>query len=225
MEINITRQYFEHKPNRYQLLLSRLCFLASGLGFIFVMVNDRLRNRLPNWDLILVIVIYLLGWFIHEPDIPGIITNRLSNIFGISLLVSEIILLVLTISAVVHHSSYYLLPLVLFIPILIIIIRLYPKLRYIALILCMGIVLFSANINAWQTSYIRDEYPQFDLTLSIAKGTDFNTILGNLFNAKVYFVAIPMIATDIQVVLATLLIHTNISRKYVFLPSLNYHTS
>lgn len=198
-EFNTTNQLLVDMPDQHQLFLFHFCIIVSGLGFIFIEVSYWLRNRLPNWDLIVVIFIYLLGWLFHEPKYSGMNIKSIVNLSGIALVIAEIILLAITIFYLFHHSRMYLLSIITFILVLAILIRFYPKLRYITLILCMGIVLFSVNIDSWQTSYIKDEYPQFDLALSIVNGKDISTIANNIFSAEGNYHTTPMMATDIQV--------------------------
>jgi uncharacterized membrane protein len=186
------------KPDRRRLMISRLLLMASGLGFIFVVVSNGVRNTLPGLDLIFVIVLYLFGWIIHEPYFPRANLNLLSNVAGIALLISEMLLLVIIISSMVHHSNNYILPFLILIPLWAISIYYFPKFRYITIILCLGIVLLSLNINAWQTSYIGDEYPLFETAQSIAGGNNTGEFALNIFNAEGKYRVTPMIASYIQ---------------------------
>jgi 4-amino-4-deoxy-L-arabinose transferase-like glycosyltransferase len=186
------------KLDSRRLLMSRIFFLASGLGFIYVVASNIVRHKLPWWDLIVVIILYFSGWIIHELHIPRVNMNMLSNIIGIALLISELLLLVIAISSVVHQSNNYILPMLLIILLLAISFYFFPKLRYITLILCLGIVLFSINIDAWQTSFIGDEYPQFETARSIAEGHNFSAFASNIFNAEGKYKTTPVIASYIQ---------------------------
>jgi 4-amino-4-deoxy-L-arabinose transferase-like glycosyltransferase len=186
------------KPDRRRLLISRLCFLASGLGFIFVVVSNGVRGRLPGLDLVLVIILYFSGWIIHEPHFLRANMNLLSDVIGTALLISEMLLLVITISSVVHHSNNYILPILLLIPLLAISVYFFPKVRRITIILFLGMVLFSINIDAWQTSYIGDEYSQFELSYSIAEEKDINILAADLFNAEGNYKTTPMMASYLQ---------------------------
>jgi 4-amino-4-deoxy-L-arabinose transferase-like glycosyltransferase len=186
------------KPDRRRLLISRLFFLASGLGFLFVVVSNSVRNTLPGWDLIFVLLLYSSGWFFREIHIPRENINALSHIISIALLISEMFLLVFMISSVVHRSNNIIPPMLLMIALLAISVYFFPKLRYITIILCLGIVLFSININAWQTSVIGDEYVQFETARSIAVGHHIDAFASNIFNAEGKYIITPMIASYIQ---------------------------
>lgn len=194
---NARRACIDEK-NELQSLISRFCILASGLLFVLLVILNILLKRIPGLDLILVTTIYLAGWILkeyHASWFNRIITRRF---IGVALTTIILLLLANMFSILFHKSNNYLPTVILLIAASAIMLRFFPKWRAILIILCLGLALFSINLDAWQTSFIGDEYAYFDLAHTIVEDQDLTSVGGGLFEANGVYGKFPMLATYIQ---------------------------
>ncbi len=176
--------------------LSTILLWISVIGFIFTAVDSILFGRIPGWNLIAVTVIFIGGCFIKDGRIP---IGRVPANTGMPLLlIANHLLLVSALYSYYEQSKLTFFLAAVFLVSLGLLIYYRRRFSPVYFIFLLAVILYSANLNAWWTTLIGDEYSQYSLSIKLAGERSLAWFGDNLFSAKGNFGTTPMLATYIQ---------------------------
>lgn len=181
-----------------QSRISRALLLASIVGFIFIAIRSVISDQLPGWELVLILLTYLLRWSLRERPLEKTVNAWLRNKeWLIAILLAEVSLVTLLAGYFAEQRFHWIFAFLLLLSI-ISLWRYFCKISFIIWIVTLAIILFTLNINAWWLSGIGDEGSFFFYARDIIERQDASFISSQLFNGQAVYGTHPYFSSLIQ---------------------------
>lgn len=197
-----------------QKRISRHLLVASGLGIVAVIVWSQIVHRFPGYDLVLVWLLFLSGWFLRAVPLRMLAEAwKRDGEYWISLLLLHVaIVIVLAAYYDVNQIFFLSLPLLIFA--FVNLWRFRKRVPILYWIISTALVLYAFNINAWWTAVIGDDYGFHDFAWAFAEKMSFAQIGNMLFQADGVFSTHPYFSSFIQGISIKLLGHDSFGWRF-----------
>ncbi len=197
-----------------QARFSLLLLVVAVIGFAAVVWTTWPNQDLPGWNLILVLLAYMVGWFLREVPLGRLAGYWRQNYdFVIAFLLAHF-------SLIAALAGYYSIPQYFWAGLLLLALAFGNLLRYfrrvnpIYWIVSAALVLSTLHINGWWTSVIGDDFGFHDLARQLAERTSLLDLGNNLFNAKGLFDTHPLFTSYVQAVFVRFLGHDSFGWRF-----------
>ena len=181
-----------------QTWISRLLFVAAGVGIALIAYRAVLLHHVPGWELALVYAVYLLAWFLRESSIAQV-SKAVRRRWGplTAILLAQAALLLVLASRYGQYRFHWITAVLL----LLAAANLWRYRRVIhpiVWIATLALALYAANMNAWWLSAIGDEYSFWTYAREITEKQSLSFIGASLFNGQAVYGAHPYLSSLIQ---------------------------
>ncbi len=184
-------------PSRLRIV-SRCLEGAAAVGYITLVVLGIIRNYVPAWGLILVVLSYLVSKIITEIDtrrIKEFIQSRAYSIFSIVLLQLSLISFLASFYSNRCAIGVFILLLILSL------INLYlhrHRVSPMVWVVSLAVILYTMRINSWLFSVIGDEYSFYTFAKYIAEDQSLLEIGSRLFDGRAVYGTHPYFSSFLQ---------------------------
>ena len=183
-----------------QRRVSSVVLLISTAGFIGVFLNGVIRHRVPGWDLVVVLLAYVLGWLLREPPVGEMVNTCRRNLGPVVAVLLAHIALVVFLARIFSATGFPWVAALVLLLAVVNLLRYYGRVRPIVWMVSLALVLYTLNINAWWFSVVGDEFSFFTYAREIAEKHSLSFIGSRLFIGQTVYGAHPYFSSVLQTI-------------------------
>ncbi len=191
--------FFENEPvSLGQMRIGLGLLLLSGLGMMGVVILSLINQRWPGWDLVIVWLMYLLGWALRATPLTGLLNLcKRDGEFWVSLLLMHIAILSL-LAAYYEATQVFYLSLIFLVVAFANLWRFLRRVPLIFWVISITLVFYTININGWWTAIIGDDQGFHEVAWAFAEKMNFAQVGNFLFQADGVFQSHPYFSSFVQ---------------------------
>jgi hypothetical protein len=202
------------------ILSSRLRMVSLGfeitaaVGYVTLVILGIVRNHVPGWGLILVVVSYLIAKVISDVPVHKVwegIRSQAYVIFSIVLLQLSLIAFLASLYSGKRAIGVFILLLILSL------LNLYlhrHRVGPMVWVVSLAVILYTVRINSWLFSVIGDEYSFYSYARYIAEDQSLLEIGSRLFNGRAVYGTHPYFSSFLQAISMWLLGSENFGWRF-----------
>jgi 4-amino-4-deoxy-L-arabinose transferase-like glycosyltransferase len=186
--------------NSTQAKVGRWLLWIGWAGFLGIAASSIIIKRLPGIDLVLIIAVLVMGYYLWEIPIPSLAS--LSSHCRGWIVAFGLMQIALILFFDDLYSTHYFNWIFVFLLLLasLNLIRYFRNFPTILWVFSIAVVLYLFNLNAWWLSHIGDEFEFYYWARRIAQSQNFWEITANVFSSKGGFGTHPYLSSVLQAI-------------------------
>lgn len=197
-----------------QLRVGFVLLVLSGLGMLGVLAISFVNQHWPGWDLVVVWLLYVLGWALRAVPFSQLIGFwKEHGEFWLSLLLMHLALIAV-LAAYYEATQVFYLSLIFFVVAVANLWRFWRRVPLIFWLISLTLVFYTININAWWTAIIGDDQGFHEIAWAFAEKMSFAQVGSFLFQADGVFQAHPYFSSFVQAISMKLFGHGSFGWRF-----------